>query len=132
MIRVFKGNTMNLVVSVLLMFVIFTRIAVQWTSANSSGQAFVNMIFIGLSVIASIRFYYVYMRYVMVSDEQIIIVNIIKTRRVWLSDITSLEVDPRGVTIINREGKPARIGIKDVRTRDRKVFLSFVNKLQQS
>lgn len=132
MIRVFKGNTMNVLISMLLILVVFIRIAVMWTSAYSNTQVLGNIIFIVLSVIISIRFYYVYMRYVMVSDEQIMIVNIIKTRRVWLSDIKILQVDPRGVTILSCEDQSTRIELVDVRAKDRDVLLSFVNKFKQS
>ncbi|MWV46389.1 hypothetical protein GRF59_22555 [Paenibacillus sp. HJL G12] len=121
----FKGNKMNIVMFGLLLLAVIIRLALQSTSDYTTAQAVWNIVFMAVLLLLSLRFAYVYARYIRIKGDKVRVVNIQGTRTFDLTEVEKVMIYDNWIRFTMKADRDVFIHIKDLNVRGRVPFVAW-------
>lgn len=121
----FKGNKMNIVMFGLLLLAVTIRLALQWTSDYTKSQAVWNIVFMAVLLLLSLRFVYVYTRYIRIKGDRVRVVNIQGTRTFNLTEVEKVMIYDNWIRFTMKADRDVFIHIKDLHVQGRVPFVAW-------
>ncbi|MCJ8012902.1 hypothetical protein MUG84_14285 [Paenibacillus sp. KQZ6P-2] len=125
MTATFKGNKMNIVMFGLLLLAALIRLALEWTSDYSKAQAVWNIVFMAVLLLLSLRFAYVYSRYIRIMGDKVRVVNVQGTRTFDLAEVEKVMIYDNLIRFTMKADRDLFIHIKDLNAQGRVPFVAW-------
>ncbi|MED5018743.1 hypothetical protein P9847_15650 [Paenibacillus chibensis] len=121
----FKGNKMNIVIFGLLLLAVIIRLALQSTSHYTRTQSVWNIVLMAALLLLSLRFAYVYMRYIRIRGDKVRVANIQGTRTFDAAEVEKVQLYDNWIRFTMKADRDVFIHIKDLNERGRVPFVAW-------
>lgn len=121
--KIYKGTLSDIGVSVAFAFTGILRLFVQCTNNFTTIENVLNIAFVILTFIISARFIIIYNKCVIITDEFMVITEMIGTTKIPLKALKRTLLDKKKLKIYLNDDTEVRFQINDLRESDRRDFM---------
>lgn len=124
----YKGALGDLIASIGFILVSVLFLWVVLTNSFTTQRAVIYTVVAILSAVIGIRFVFIYICCIKITDKKIIITEMIKSTSIDIDNIESIYEEKNKLSIFTKDNHRIKFELKDLKTDDREDFISFLEK----